>query len=175
MQPINKDSTNYRELYSIPSNDKGKESQKIYIIHIHTTRTHTHIYALIEPLRSTPGSNTILKISYTGPRTAGPRRGKCTSRSHALLHLLLAGAHETLMRNPRSHRPPSAGHTALQGRLHAQLSDQDVLSIEYPKLTSPGQPPHLQLCTKDQTGSTDISSIYAMKRNGFKNRPLPPR
>lgn len=36
--------------------------------------------------------------------------------------------------------------------------------------TSPGRPPHLQLCTKDQTGSTDISSIYAMKRNGFKNR-----
>ena len=28
---------------------------------------------------------------------------------------------------------------------------------------------HLPLCTKDQMGSTDVSSIYTMKRNGFKN------
>ena len=74
------------------------------------------------------------------------------------------------MRNPRSHRPPSAGHTASTGRLHTQLSDQDILSIEHPKLDESWQTAHLQLCTKDQTGSTDISSIYAMKRNGFKNR-----
>lgn len=34
---------------------------------------------------------------------------------------------------------------------------------------SPGQPPQLQLCTKDQMGSKDVCSIYMMKRNRFKN------
>lgn len=37
--------------------------------------------------------------------------------------------------------------------------------------TSPGQPLHLQLCSKDQMGSRDVCSIYTMKRNWFKNMP----